>query len=314
MTTGPIGFTLRAELDARDIAAALPAAVAHWRAADGLPAPVGWRAGDIAGPIGAAPPAGTDFVAFEFDSPDAAAQLEADSQARMLRLQIDDGPDASRVLPAMRSILVSMARADLLRSATVERLAGGQCLPSLPLVGDVAQIVACSAAAIDQAYQDQSAFFGAWDRTEHAGALWVLSRAMDKGDNPDFLRAVIAGQLAMARGARPGEARIYPPRFVPGELDALNEGEPTLSGVGYHRAGQIYEFAGHLPRGAELRWLDVLTAWRVAKDGKLEDGSPVREVRAVFMDKEQATRARPLLDIAGVGSYWEDSAGLAHQA
>jgi hypothetical protein len=39
------------------------------------------------------------------------------------------------------------------------------------------------------------------------------------------------------------------------------------------------------------------------------DGRPVREVRAVFMDEEQAHRAAPLLQAAGVVSCWEDKTG-----
>jgi hypothetical protein len=35
----------------------------------------------------------------------------------------------------------------------------------------------------------------------------------------------------------------------------------------------------------------------------------VSEVRAVFMDAEQAARAAPLLHAAGVRAYWEDGEG-----
>jgi len=309
MTSGPIGLTLRAELNADGLAAGLQTVVAHLGAAGGIAAPLAWRAGETVAPLDTPPPPAAAHLALEFDAPETLVQLEPGDVAGRVRLQIDDGPEAARVLPAMRAILAAMADAGDLRSATVERLAGGHCLPWLPLVGDAVHIVACAADDIARDYSENRAFLRMWDEAEVHGALHLLSRAMDSTDNPDFLRAVLFGQTAMARLARPGSVRIYPPRFQPGEFEVLDAGDPTLIGVGYHAADQVYEYAGHTPSGTELRWVDVLAAWRIVQDGALEDGSPVREVRAVFMDKDQATRARALLDVAGVRSYWENSAG-----
>jgi hypothetical protein len=313
VTTGPLSLTLWAELEAADLAAALSAVIAGARDADGMPIPVSWRPGGTEAAIETPPQAGTSRLAFDFDTSGRSGQLER-MDAGLFRLRIDDRSDVARALPSMRSFLAATARAGLLRSGSVERVAGGHCLPWLPLVGDAAHVVACPDAAVDRCYSDRAAFFRAWDECDRGGSVPVLSRAMDALGNPDFLRAVLPGTLAMARAARPGQMRIYPPRFAAGEFELLNEGDPTLTSVGYHAAGQVFEFAGHIPDGAELRWIDVLTAWRVAKDGKLEDGRPVREVRAIFMDEEQARRARALLDPAGVRSWWEDSAGVIHQA
>jgi hypothetical protein len=115
--------------------------------------------------------------------------------------------------------------------------------------------------------------------------------------------------MAMARTARPGLTRFYSPQFEPGELELLEAGEPTLTGVGSYGPEQVYEFDGHTPPGTDLRCIDLLMAAKLASAGQVEGGGPVREVRVVFMDSEQATRSAKLLSEAGAAVYWEDSQG-----
>ena len=139
---------------------------------------------------------------------------------------------------------------------------------------------------------------------EQRGGITLYRRAMDAVGNPEFLRSVLPGQMALARLARPGGLAFYPPTFAEGEFDVLNAGDPTLSPVGYHASTQVYEFSGHTPPGTELRCIDLFTAWQVASDHRLADGRPVREVHAVFMDEETGAprgiaftgrRGRPVL-------------------
>jgi hypothetical protein len=144
---------------------------------------------------------------------------------------------------------------------------------------------------------------------DQVGRVAIFARAMDATGNPDFLRRVLPGHMAMARLARPDRVEFYPPQFAEGEFAVLDAGEPTLTGVGYHPREHIYEYAGHTPPGTELRCIDLLNAWRLVSEGRLEDGRPVREVRAVFMDRDQAARGFSLLHAAGIAVFFEDERG-----
>lgn len=218
--------------------------------------------------------------------------------------------DAQRAaLQAWAEVWRVLLRQQVLFGAWLTRQAGGKCLPDLPLAGDATHLVVCANQQIEDAFTDPAVFTRGWDLVEAYDGMRLCLRAMSALRNPAFLQHVLKRHMAMARAARAGLTRFYAPQFEPGELDILEAGDQTLTGVGYNAREQIYEFSGHAPQGTELRCIDLLMARKIVSTGKVEGGGPVREVRAVFMDEEQATRSAKLLQEAGVHCYWEDSQG-----
>ncbi len=312
MSTGPDGFHLAAMLRADDLAAATRRVLDASRASPTVPTLVNWR-NDDDGVHDAADevPCGRTGVGLTFAGDAAMGTLERkdDGTFRLVLHHLVEGvgEDALRaVLLGWAEVLRSLLRVDALTSAQLNRHSGGKCLPHVPVAGSASHLVVCSAQEIEQAFTDPAAFERAWDRVEAHGDMRLYLRGLDAVSNPAFLAHILRGQMAMARAARPGLTRFYQPYFAHGERELLEAGEPTLTGVGYYPDRQIYEFAGHIPGTRELRVIDLLMAWMIAASGKVPGGGPVREVRAVFMDEAQATRAAKLLQEAKVVVYWED--------
>ncbi|HEY8610484.1 MAG TPA: hypothetical protein VIL69_04235 [Roseomonas sp.] len=315
MSDGPAMLSLDAELEAADLAAAVTLVMEACREVPGLPAPRGWRGDDEeAHPATEPVNKALHGVTLAFGSPHEDGAVFRGEEPRRFTFGLDsrqdDRPAAALrpTLHGMAALLTALAMRGVLRRAVVRRLEGGHCLPVLPLVEDATHLLACPVQEIEGSYTDPAPFAAGWDATEKQGALRIHRRAMEELGNPDFLRRILPTHMAMARAARPGTIRFYPPRFAEGEFAVLEAGEPTLTGIGYDASNGSYEFAGHIPSGTDLRCLDLLAAWRIASRGEIE-GRPVREVRAVFMDAEQARRGAPLLRAAGVIPCWEDGTG-----
>ncbi len=122
----------------------------------------------------------------------------------------------------------------VLSAARVNRQRGGHCVPYLPLAGEryapggvlrsADRGVLCRPGGVHPRLG-----FGR-DARRDASVPTRPERAFQ----PDFLAHILPGQMAMARAARPGLTRFYSPQFEPGELELLEAGEPTLTGVGYY--------------------------------------------------------------------------------
>jgi hypothetical protein len=265
--------------------------------------------------LGPTSDANADSVPLEFESNAEYALLLSTDQPRRFSLAFDcrgeDGVQA--MLRAMAALAADLAGRGGLLHGVIRRTVGGHCMPYLPLVEDATHLVACAREDVSRAYRDIRAFTEAWEEVEPAGPLHIHTRAMDATENPDFLARVLRGQMAMARAADPSRITFYAPRFADGEFDVLNAGDRTLIGTGYSPGQRVYVFSGHTPPGTELRCIDILNAWRLIDSGELDDGRPVQEVQAVFMDQEQAGRAAPLLRAAGVIVMWEDAAAVMHR-
>lgn len=315
MSTGPAGFHVVATLRASDLAVAIRRVLDASRADPAVPALADWRDDDDGAHDAAeAPPGDRTGVGLTFASDAAFGTLDrSDDGAFRLVLQqpVEGlGEDAQRAaLLGWAEALRSLLRAGALVGARLTRQAGGRCLPDVPLAGSAAHLVVCSVPEIERAFVDPEAFERAWDRVETHDGIRLCLRGLDAITNPAFLAHILPGQMALARAARPGLTRFYQPHFEPGERELLESGEPTLSGVGYDAGRQIYEFAGHIPGRVELRSIDLSLVWAIASSGEVPGGGPVREVRAVFMDEAQASRAAKLLQEAGAVVYWEDDRG-----
>lgn len=312
MTSGPVQLTFEAEIAAASLAEAIGAIIAAKP-----PGLRGWRIGSEklhkAAPDDAALAGATSVeLGFEkgaapgyitrFEPPNGsfAAVFSHDTESLTLR-------ETTALLDALAASARALLTAGVLRHALVRRLEGGLCLPDPPVAGLGTHIIVVPQAEIDAAYAYPAACLAAFDSAEPFGGHILLTRGLDAPGNPAFLKHILPGHMAMVRAAPPAEIRFAGPIFAAGEFALLNAGDPTLSGVGYFADTGIYEFAGHLPDGTDLRPIDLMTAWRVAATGKVEiDGTaqPVREVRAVFMDEDQARRAAPLLSAAGVAAWW----------
>jgi hypothetical protein len=317
MSEGPTMLTLAAGLDEADLTAAVAAVLAACREVPTL-TPCGWHSDQPGSEPGSGPvDAALQGVMLAFTSPHLAGTLVEGETPRRFTLGLDamqhDRPAASLhpVLRGFADLVARLAERGILHRAVVRRLVGGHCLPVLPLAEDATHLLACTKKDIVASYGDPAGFAAGWEEVVEHGAIRLHLRAADALGNPDFLRRILHGHMAMARAARPGTVRFYAPRFADGEFAVLDAGEPTLTGIGYDASSMTYEFAGHLRPGVELRPIDLHLAWRIASSGEVE-GRPVREVRAVFMDRAQASRAAPLLRAAGVIPCWEDSSGRMH--
>lgn len=314
MSSGASGFQVSASLRTSDLASGSRALFDAFRAATPEPQLIGWLdARDDMHDATDEVPGNLPNIGLVFTDDAAFGVLETneDGTSGLGVQQVMDGWSEA----AQRALLVDwteifrvLLRQGVLVGARVVRQIGGSCLPHLPLVGSATHLIAFSDRAIEQNFADARIFAAAWDVFETHAEMRLCVRGQDAIGNPNFLAHVLPGHMAMARTARPGLTQFYPPRFEPGELEILEAGEATLSPVGYHAAQQMFEFAGHTPRGTELRCVDLLMAWKIASTGQVDD-RPVREVRAVFMDQEQATRSAKLLQEAGVAVYWEDHQG-----
>lgn len=314
MAQGPRLLNLEATLRCPHIAAVTAAAIGACGSSLSMPALLGWRLGEDGTLETEAMPAATQHpISLVFVSEaEYGLILPADEPGCFtLALNWHGEAGAETALDARRAVLGALAAAGVLLKGVVRRHLGGQCLPVLPLAEDATHVLACPPDAVAQAYESADPFAAAWDRVDQVDGISIFARALDATGNPDFLRRVLPGHMAMARLARDG-VEYATPQFADGEFDLLNAGEPTLTGIGYHATDAIYEFAGHTPPGTELRCIDLLNAWRLAAEGQLEDGRPVREVRAVFMDREEARRAYKLLHAGDVAVLWEDQSGTLH--
>jgi hypothetical protein len=315
MSNDPQGFHIGATLRAGNLSEATRALLDATRAAPEAPALVDWRdADDRVHDSAEDVPVDQRSVGLTFAGEAAFGVLEVkdDGTFGLGAQHVIAGRSEDVQRAALRGwaqVFRALVRQGALLGARVTRQAGGKCAPHVPLAAIATHVVVWPVQEIERAYADPEAFFRAWDSVETHDDMRLCIRGLDALANPAFLARVLPGQMAMARAARPGLTRFYDPVFEPGEREILEAGEPTLSGVGYYAGPQIYEFAGHTLRGTELRCIDLFVAWRIAAIGEVPGGGPVREVRAVFMDEEQATRGAKLLQEAGVAVYWEDTEG-----
>ncbi|MFN9480047.1 MAG: hypothetical protein ACK6C0_11555, partial [Betaproteobacteria bacterium] len=320
MTDGPQLLRLHVHLRGTTLSVLLPPLLAALAAA-GLPAPLRVRPDDGAErPFAASDPAlaQATLLAFAFaQEADTADLYPAPGAGRSIfSLELDaearDAPALRALLHALADFCCRLADAGLLERAGLRRHRGGHCLPQPPLAASGTHLVALPLAEIAAVYGDQATFRAAWDSAYEAGGVCVLQRALDAPGNPDFLRHVLPGQMAMVRAAPPARLEFAQPLFATGEFELLDAAPPTLNGVGYFADEQVYEFAGHLPPGADLRPLDLLLVWRIKTQGQVTEQDlvhPVRTVRVVFDHEAAARRAAPLLGAAGAEVCWIDAVG-----
>lgn len=319
MSDLPEEFSLDATVRAGTMKDAVTAVLQAARATQGLPPPRGWRLGSE----------GTVQESAEGvpnDAPSIDIVFEDDANWGVLRpfegargvfaFGLDHGTggeDAARITAALRGIVAlcrALVAAGALEWALLDRLRGGRCLPDVALVRQSSHVLLTSRTEIDAAYGDHAAFASAWDSVEELGSLLLCTRALDAVANPDFLRHVLCGHLALARAARRGQARLPTPRYEVGERELLAAGEPTLRESSYHRPTEVYELEA--TPGEDVRMIDLHHVSTIMRTRMLEGTRPVREVRAVFADERQAHRAAPLMAMVGALTVWKDEAGKAH--
>ena len=144
-------------------------------------------------------------------------------------------------------LCLGFAQESVPASIVLQREAGGAaCLPWLPLVGRQTHVVLLTREQIARAYEDVDAFLACWQPShEHQGRL-LLTRALDAVDNVQFLEAVLDGQWAMARNARPRLTRyeLLPPE--PEEEPIYRRGQARVLAVGYDPERQLAEYTCHV--------------------------------------------------------------------
>ncbi|MCA9648026.1 MAG: hypothetical protein H6718_31660 [Polyangiaceae bacterium] len=199
----------------------------------------------------------------------------------------------TRLLEANETVVVGTA-------AIFPNVGGVGCLPYLPLVGHKAYVVAADDDALNYYFESAEAMIaaGGWEKRT-INDCHLLSRAMHGETNVEMLEAVIEGQFAMARIAKPGFTRydlMYSPR--PEELEIVQEGSPTLEAVGYAPDDAEAIYSCTAGKREHVRPWEILMLKRLIDDKQLASGEPVRQVTVIFPDRATADREkRPLLDL-----------------
>jgi hypothetical protein len=240
------------------------------------------------------------------------------AEAYQFNLEYDAiaAPDAAavrRITALLADAAAGLAESGRLIHVGIYRHAGGRAGPVPPLAPWGTHLVSAADAEVAASYPDPAVFAAGWDSATRHGAVTLYRRAMDEAANPGFLAKVMPGQMALARAARAGQVRWPQPAFAPGEFALLDAGQPTLTGIGYDDAARLYEFAGFVPPGGDLRVIDLMLAAQIRADGWIEDADgtrlPVERVRAVFDRRAAAERAAPLLATTGTQSCYIDETG-----
>jgi len=230
--------------------------------------------------------------------------------AMWLSTKMPDTPDAFVARTAALADFCRDRLADgVLLGAALERGGGtGACLPLLPVVRKATHVVVSSRAAIEQAYADDAAFFGAgWESCEWTGDRVLLTRAMAVPAIGAFLAAVQEGHWAMARAARPKTVLYGLSEPFPEEEPVFSSGASRLRSVEHVAPDEAVAYACALAADEHLRPHDVRTLLKIVDAKKLANGLPAKSVRVVFETLESAQREkRPLLDI-GVEVFYQSA-------
>ena len=326
MQAGPEFLSFRAELDAANLReAALAFQAAFDQAA--LPKILGWRAAWAWGddPYEPGLPSDPDVVLPERSGGvtyELSGQLDEGSNASLA--QDEDGAlvarfsfgteslDESEIvarIDALAESCRSLARAGHLRGAALDRMIGGELLPSPPIAG-LAHLLVCSVAEVDAQYRDPSRFWAAWDQVEDlSGGLRLCVRAREALANPDFLAALLGPHMALAREAEPGAAWFSDPGYeVPGERALLDAEPPSLREVFYDPGERRIEYA--IVDSRPIRLADLRMLWRASLDHRCADGRAVERTYVRASDDEQASREVRLLAGLGVDVWVPEGEGF----
>ncbi|MEW6498786.1 MAG: hypothetical protein AB1589_40745, partial [Cyanobacteriota bacterium] len=200
----------------------------------------------------------------------------------------------------------------LLLTAKLSRgVVGLQCVPTVPIAGRNTHLIVTTKSEVDQNYNRPEDFWLAgWSETETYDDKYLLMRGMDANDNPSFLWEILPHQWEMARAAKPGLTKYYPPKPEPEEQEIFEAGEPYLHTVGYIEKDNLVQLACHLPSYEHIQgWEIYYKVANLIKAGHLPDGRKVDTVKIVFSEQEMAEQEkRPLLDV-GAKVFYMNSSG-----
>jgi len=242
----------------------------------------------------------------------------------MVALDLYTGVAGEGSLPAAQRRAASLC-ANLLAQGRLAGLSceyqseGGHCLPLAPLVGDGVLALA-TASAVAEAYDDPLAFWRiGWERVGERDGRHLLGRALGATDTESFLGAVLPGQWALARAARPGRTRYDYAPPLPEEAGAFFAGEQSLYPVGHIVPGDMIECTCALSPGEHIPGWEIFALRDLLGTGTIESvagGSlPVRGARVIFAEPEAALlEKRPLLDIGARVYVLGDDGELAEVA
>jgi hypothetical protein len=145
------------------------------------------------------------------------------------------------------------------------------------------------------------AYWSAWDATSAlTDGRCLVTRGLDIDEETAFKRAIYPRCWDLARAARPGETSYQHPEVAPWERALIEQGEPTLTVLGYHDQWRCLEYTAYVGQGLHIlpREIFALRALREAR--RLDDGRVLERIRVSFPDRAMALREKvPLLD-AGV--------------
>ena len=176
--------------------------------------------------------------------------------------------------------------------------------PPLAYIGDLIRIVRKS--EVETAYEDPSVYWQAWSTQRDLGdGRMLVGRAPAIIDELAFKQATYPAQWQMARAAKPklttyGALASGMTGFSvnPEEQDYFQQGEGIIQSMHYQAETQTLDVTAWADPGVDIapREAAQILHWRFNK--QLDKGEPLKEVRFVFLNREQAeAQKRVLLDM-----------------
>lgn len=230
-----------------------------------------------------------------------------------ISLSVGDGlfTDSASYLAAIIHVVRRLLARELLIGAELVRFnePRGGCVPSVPLAGRREPMVITTDAEIAENYDRPEDFLAAGWKIERFGARILLTRLLSSLDRKQILAESQSDQWKMARAAKPGKTFYDDPIVLPDEKAMFEEGEPRLRFVGVTTTG-LAEFSCALVKGDHLLGFDIYYMREVIERKQLRSGTPVTDLRIVFMDKWAAeAEKRPLLDVGARVFYMDEGTG-----
>jgi len=209
----------------------------------------------------------------------------------------DAGIDGEVAIPVLASMLQALHEEGAATEARLDRIGVDVFpLPRVPLFGEAHGLI-LSREAFADAYEDPD-LAGRLTRVQYAvahGRLMLL-RGLSGARQDAYVRAIHDGQMALARGARPGLTAYGAGPWPDWAETAIRFGEPALAFAGVVDGVATWRCDG--PPDRTARAWELVDMMRLAAAGQTPEGTPVSGLRVIFADRARAfVERRPLLDI-----------------
>lgn len=207
-------------------------------------------------------------------------------------------PEPAECVRALTHVARHMLRGGSVASAAVERTGdSGACVPLVPLAKTRRPLVLTSDAEVAAEYERPDDFWSAGWTIEEFGERKLLTRCQDVVSTGDILRATQDHQWQMARAAKPKRTAYSTPIIEPDERPIYEEGDARIQPVGLVTKTRTAHYACVLDPGEHVRGFEIYYLRSLVQNHRMQDGTPVENVRVEFQRQAMAeSERRPLLD------------------